>query len=301
MRVLIADPDTEHASTVMTRSRLEMRHTTGGDLLAEHAAFQPQLALVDQSLLAGAPGEPLPAERLRAAVPACVVVAMIPSSEDSHAMAALRAGAVNYLCKPVNLDFLDLLVQKYKGRAHEMERNALLRELIVARQARIVMPTDGKLVTPVVEHILARVTEIIPDLETAEIRLGLEEILRNAVEHGNLEIGFETKAEVLESHGLEALVEARRADPRYSSRTISVDFDIDRQRFRCVVEDEGPGFDHGEPWNPVSDAGLQRLNGRGIFLTRAFFDQVTYHGRGNKVELVKRIATRKPATSPDKT
>ncbi len=301
MRVLIADPDALHAAALISRSDLEMRHACQNNFLEEQARFRPHVALVDLSLFGKNFSNVPLAEQIRETAPACIIIAMIPSGEESNAMAALKAGAMNYLCKPVNVEFLKLIIEKYSRRVLEMERDALLSKLIVARKARIVMPTDGKLVSPVVDHILARVSELAPGAEIAEIRLGLEEILRNAVEHGNLEIGFKAKAEALERQELEEMIRKRMENPRYSQRRISIDFDIDREYFRCVVEDEGPGFDHCSLWDPLSDAGLERLNGRGIFLTKAFFDEVDYQGRGNRVLLVKQVRAREEAISPGKT
>jgi anti-sigma regulatory factor (Ser/Thr protein kinase) len=50
------------------------------------------------------------------------------------------------------------------------------------------------------------------------------------------------------------------------------------------------GYAYEKVWDPLSSEGLARLNGRGIFLARTFFDSVTYTGRGNRVDMMKDLA-----------
>ncbi len=56
--------------------------------------------------------------------------------------------------------------------------------------------------------------------------------------------------------------------------------------FRVTVEEEGNGFN----WRAVPDPNMESLlflNGRGIFLTRIYYDEVIYDIKVNCVTLVK--------------
>jgi anti-sigma regulatory factor (Ser/Thr protein kinase) len=58
-----------------------------------------------------------------------------------------------------------------------------------------------------------------------------------------------------------------------------------------VIADEGPGFDPASIPAAGQPGSLDPETGRGLVLMRAFFDEVTFNGRGNEVTLVKRRET----------
>ncbi len=55
-----------------------------------------------------------------------------------------------------------------------------------------------------------------------------------------------------------------------------------------AIRDEGAGFDPGALPDPTDPANIETASGRGIFLMRAFMDDVLYNDVGNAVVLVKR-------------
>jgi anti-sigma B factor antagonist len=61
------------------------------------------------------------------------------------------------------------------------------------------------------------------------------------------------------------------------SRNKSVRFSvvIGHGHFSVSVEDEGPGFDPDDVPDPLQQANLMRVSGRGLLLMRAFFDEVS--------------------------
>ena len=59
---------------------------------------------------------------------------------------------------------------------------------------------------------------------------------------------------------------------------------------RVVVEDEGEGFDPNSIPDPTTDERLMVESGRGVFLMRAFADEVNYLKGGRCVELKFRVA-----------
>jgi phosphoserine phosphatase RsbU/P len=121
--------------------------------------------------------------------------------------------------------------------------------------------------------------------------IGLTELLVNAVEHGNLGITYEEKAELLERGDLQAEIERRLALPALASRRVTVTLRHEPDQLVTTIEDEGDGFD----WRPYLDVDPERslnLNGNGIAIARGMsFDDLTYHGRGNRVVAVVRVTT----------
>ena len=125
--------------------------------------------------------------------------------------------------------------------------------------------------------------------------IGLTELLVNAVEHGNLGITFREKADLLDRGALQAEIERRLARPDLAARRVCVTL---RREAGCIstrIEDEGEGFD----WRPYLEVDPERAlgpNGNGIAIARGVsFDDLAYHGRGNVVVAVVRLA---PDTQP---
>jgi len=123
------------------------------------------------------------------------------------------------------------------------------------------------------------VAELLP--EPAQSRLGLMELLLNAIEHGNLEIGSKLKGQLLAEHRFEDELAARLAREPYCQRRVHVKVTLDEAAIEIEIRDEGPGF----PWRRALNAGLQEHtepNGRGIALvSQTCFPSLTYRDPGN--------------------
>ena len=92
------------------------------------------------------------------------------------------------------------------------------------------------------------------------VRLALEEALVNAIKHGN------------------------RMDP---AKSVRISCQINKDKVRIEIEDEGPGFNPEEVPDPTADENLERPCGRGIMLMRSFMNLIEYNDVGNRVILEK--------------
>jgi anti-sigma regulatory factor (Ser/Thr protein kinase) len=128
------------------------------------------------------------------------------------------------------------------------------------------------------------------DYSTLEkVRVGLSEMITNAIEHGNLNISSEEKHEATESGVFRELVKERMDDPRYKDRVVRCRAGIFPDRADFIVADEGSGFDISKLPKPDDTECLLNLHGRGIYITQAYFDKVSYNEKGNTVYLVKKF------------
>ncbi len=74
---------------------------------------------------------------------------------------------------------------------------------------------------------------------------------------------------------------------RQREKKIVLTFVFELERLVIHVLDEGPGFELTEVADPLAEENLLRTSGRGIFLMKAFMDEVTVqHGRRGGAELV---------------
>lgn len=92
------------------------------------------------------------------------------------------------------------------------------------------------------------------------IRLALDEALANAIHHGN------------------------RNDP---AKHITVEYEVTDDRACIRVCDEGPGFKPEGVPDPTIDENIERPNGRGVLLMRAYMTEVRFNETGNCVTLIK--------------
>ena len=113
--------------------------------------------------------------------------------------------------------------------------------------------------------------------------LGLQELLVNAVEHGNLAITYAEKGELLRNGSWQHEVDARLNRPEYAGRQVEVHFERQAEQIRVRITDQGDGFD----WAAYLDFSPQRacdVHGRGIAMARTLsFDRIEYQGKGNTV------------------
>jgi CheY-like chemotaxis protein len=129
--------------------------------------------------------------------------------------------------------------------------------------------------------LASMLASICPNPDTASV--GLIELLVNAVEHGNLNIGYEEKA-LLKMHGnWESEIERRLALPVYAQRFVIVTVSAHDEVIEFRIEDQGDGFD----WLPYLELSPERafdLNGRGIAIAhKVVFRHLEFVGNGNVV------------------
>lgn len=93
-----------------------------------------------------------------------------------------------------------------------------------------------------------------------DIRLCVEEVVRNAITHGN---NNDKGLKVLVSYWLEG------------------------DSLIIEIEDEGRGFDLGEVPDPTIEENIMKGSGRGVYLVRKLMDKMEFNDKGNKVRLTK--------------
>ena len=117
-------------------------------------------------------------------------------------------------------------------------------------------------------------------------RLGLMELLLNAIEHGNLEIGGALKCRLVRDRCLEDEIAARLAREPYRGRRVQVRVEVAYPAIEIAIRDDGPGF----AWRIALAADLDAHDGpsgRGIALvSRTCFPSLEYRDPGN-IAIVK--------------
>lgn len=229
------------------------------------------------------------------------VVVAVPAGATALAMQLRQMGAL--ICQREALDerSFEGLIEEARQRRVSIPPNRALGRLVQAARSYAVAEPETKLEhsaleaswgtllrrasfrirTPAQAQALAgALSSLCPD--PVRRMLGFEELLLNAIEHGNLGIDGRTKQRLL-MEGTWALdVERLLAQPQQRDKYVSVDYARGAGEMTFTIRDQGPGFD----WRKVMHGGIEAdptaPNGRGIALARQLsFDALEYVDPGN--------------------
>ena len=159
-------------------------------------------------------------------------------------------------------------------------------------QYEISLDNDPSQVKVVVGTVLHAIGDLASAQDKEAIRISLGEILMNAIEHGNLAIGYAQKHARLAAGTFDDLVEMRRDTEPYASRRIQIEYVIAPTKVTLTITDAGAGFDWQTIPDPRLAAHIGLAHGRGLLIARTNMDACIFHAPGNRVTLVKNFSPR---------
>ena len=221
-----------------------------------------------------------------------VVVTTAYGSGDM-ALEALAQGAASYIPKSQLMDRLLYTVQGILTRADS--RGNVERLTKCQRSAEFSFSLENK--SSLIQPLCALLRESAANMQfldtsgRIQIVVALEQALLNALYHGNLEVSYEQiiqECESLAEGKPVKLMEQRRHMQPYCDRRIHVDLRISQQEMKCVIRDEGPGFDVCSLPDPSDPSTLESEGGHGLVLMHAFMDEVIFNEKGNQVTMIRR-------------
>lgn len=215
----------------------------------------------------------------------CPVIVMAKNAPEPMIVQALRIGAADYLHKPVTEEEL--------AHALQRARNLLPGDLadipgLCRSEYRVTVDSDPDHIPGVLSWLIKTTALILPPIRRLHLRGALQELLFNAVEHGNLEIQYQEKHKALLEGRYEQLLADRLAQARLRDRRVTMHLLHDKDA-NCLVYriiDEGKGF----KWRSLLERSheickSEDTNGRGILLARSFFPCLAYNELGNEVTI----------------
>ena len=123
------------------------------------------------------------------------------------------------------------------------------------------------------------------EAERLRIGVALEEVLLNAMFHGNLELSSSQREGDKPTY--HELARVRAKESPYRERRIFVEASFSPAGAEFKIRDQGLGFNpQGQP-DPTDPANLHRASGRGLLLMHTFMDGVAFNESGNEVRLTK--------------
>lgn len=118
------------------------------------------------------------------------------------------------------------------------------------------------------------------------VEAALAELVVNAVEHGNLELGFDAKRGLIARGELDAEIGSRLALDRFAARTVRLFRDDDDGCTEFSVEDDGLGFDW-VPWLRAPGTVRDASSGRGIYLAATLGGASLHYAAGGRCAVLR--------------
>ena len=118
--------------------------------------------------------------------------------------------------------------------------------------------------------------------EKGNVGLGLKELMVNAIEHGNLGIGYDFKTKLLRRGVWLQEVEARILNPKHAEKRAYLRVKISPSTLKFIIQDQGEGFDVRQFMRQNHD---NDLHGRGLLLAKNMaFDKLRFKNKGSRIE-----------------
>ncbi|MCE7887597.1 MAG: response regulator [Alphaproteobacteria bacterium PRO2] len=208
------------------------------------------------------------------------VIMVTGASTTKQMQEGLEAGVFYYLAKPVNEDVLRSVLL---AATREAQQNRVLSEELKRHRTSFNLIQTCKFTFRTLteaECLAAFTAHCFPDPE--RVLLGLSELLTNAVEHGNLEIGYERKSQLLDNGTWLAEIERRQQLEPYQNRAAELIITRKDDGFYAIITDQGNGF-NWKRYMTIEPARAGDNHGRGIAQANAVsFDKLTYNQQGNQ-------------------
>jgi anti-sigma regulatory factor (Ser/Thr protein kinase) len=225
---------------------------------------------------------------LAAEQPLLPIVVVVEAGAEEQAREALQTSAAGFVAHSRLANDLVEIVSRVLSVANRACGQMRVHCIGAGQTTAFELDNDPSCVGAIVQHVSSQCRRfgVTNEQEQLRVAVALEEALLNAIIHGNLQVTSELRER--SDDAFRNLVERRRRDPEYASRRVRLNCDVDADRARIVIRDEGPGFDVRRLPDPRDPCYLTRASGRGVLLMRTFMDEVVYNDAGNEVTLVKR-------------
>ena len=286
-RILLVDSDPDHSEELSRHLRKQgfivFAAANAAQAVTLFGAARPALVLTNVALPDG-DGVTLLGE-LREMDRLVLVMLMTGNGDAESILRALRAGAIDFLIKPVDLGELVNSIERTLGHRFQ-ETSADYSPHLIAERKRFAFAARDAMPTPIINQVTAQLPLLVDDADVVNIKVGVEEMILNAIEYGCLRICGQAKRAAVQLGSYGELYRERLETSELGTAGIVVHYDLNERRLRVQIADPGDGFD----WRTVATVSPEHLRadmGRGILLARMAFDEVAYSDAGNRVTLVK--------------
>jgi len=209
------------------------------------------------------------------------VVMQTAAATSEQIAESVRHGACYHLSKPYEQEMLvSILRAALDSRRDQVE----ILDIAKDKRGELRLLSEASFEFATLQEARLLAVALASECEnTSAVTLGLTELLVNAVEHGNLGVGYAAKTRLLAEDAWAGEIERRLALPENADRRVRVRFERRTSHVAITITDCGRGFD----WTEYLQLNAKRAfdsHGRGIALARQLaFTTLEYSGSGNTV------------------
>jgi len=202
-------------------------------------------------------------------------------SSEQDIIEGVQAGVYYYLTKPyirkVLLSILDAAVndyERYKKLKNEVTDNVSSMNMMVSGHFKLQTLEEARILACMLANACPKPRSIVT---------GLSELLINAIEHGNLTIGYEEKTHLLEKGAWREEIEHRMRLPENRNKFVEVSLVRNENEIIITLQDQGDGFDSAL-FMEIDPKRATHSHGRGVaFANLISFSSIEYVGCGNRL------------------
>ncbi|GEM_PF-1684628 len=198
-------------------------------------------------------------DKIREQKPTIPVVVLSGHDMSEPALKAIEKGAVNFIDKPLDIVFLESIVQKSIERKQLLDYKRELFEHLKEIQY-FDIPNDESYFPAVIEKIISLIADMKLDAYTiGSLRSAVLEALRNAYIWGN---------------------------KKNRSKRIYINTEFEKGKLCIKIRDEGGGFNP----NPLLEQlrkNPKKVDSRGLLIMMLNADDIIYNETGNEVCIIK--------------
>lgn len=233
-------------------------------------------------------------QNLKKIRPDCPVIFITAYPEFEYMVNALDDGALAFITKPFDNDMMLKRVDQVRCINLERKGREIALKHMTDDDHEWVFNTatlmNHDIFYPLTSYLAGKLLGDYEETRVNRLKLALSihEALRNALEHGNLELSSVMKPEFLlddSEDEYQKLLAERLRDPLYSGRKVTIRIERKEDRLELIIRDDGKGFQHKQHIEDARDPDEIGHHGNGILMMRSGVSDVTYNETGNEVTL----------------
>ncbi len=178
---------------------------------------------------------------------------------------AIEFGAYYFLTKPFDEPQLEAII---RAAVQSLELKRKLAEKVEETQDAFRLLEAGTFHVKTIREAELLAVHLASAAGTPDACVGLLELLVNAIEHGNLGIGYEDKGRLLAEGKLTEERRRRLAQAEFSRKKVSINVRRRDRLLEVKIRDEGPGFDFRR-YMKLDKSRMFDTHGRGVLMATA--------------------------------
>ncbi len=201
---------------------------------------------------------------------------------------AMTLGINNYLILPLTTTECNFYLKQCEQILTHKIQLCGTNTIEKATQYEIIIDNSFEKIPEIVNTITQQINPVFTPIKN-DLKLSIEELIINAIEHGNLSITYDKKSNALQNNSYEKLVHSRINKQENKNKKVHIIFHQEQTFDEWLIEDEGNGFDPCEIPSFSKPFEINRLHGRGILINRFYFDEIEYCNNGKTVRVRKYV------------